>query len=85
MFEMLEIQRAIHVRVPDDRELVNEVRRRIRTAAERFGRPVETHYLKSSGILFGVVPLTPAELEVGELAEARSLHLRHRSTRRPPH
>jgi len=63
MVEMFESERMARFRVPDDRELLVEARRRIRKAAKDFGRPVETHYVKSTGILFGVVPLTPQETE----------------------
>lgn len=83
---MFEMELGVQLRVPDDRGLLNEARRRTRTAAGQFRRPVETHYVKSSGMMFGVVPLTDKEQSEAESSVARSLdrivRLRHRETPR---
>lgn len=63
LLEMFETQRSVQFRVSGERELLNEARRRIRAAAKQFGRPVETHYVKQTGMLFGLVPLTDEEIE----------------------
>jgi len=73
ILEMFKLERAARFRVPNDREVLVEARRRIRDAAKQFGRTVETHYVKNSGVMFGIVPLIRQEEGEAEKQTSGSL------------
>lgn len=83
ILQMFELHREARFRVEPEERLLTIARLRIRAAAARFGRSVETKYIQETRMMFGIMPLTEDELSEGGEVLARRMDDVLRSTKPP--